>query len=101
MLNFEEVNVLGDILNTTWGKYSTTKAPTMSIKSSLSGDVLTLTYTTIVTLANDRNLRDQVVSEEESSAKILADYIKVCKKDFKEAGGRALKVKEISTRDYC
>jgi hypothetical protein len=99
MLNFEEVNVLGNILNTTWGKWSTSTSPTMSIKSALSGDVLTLTYTTIVTLANDRNLRDQVAVEEEGSAKLLGDYIKVCKKDFKECAGRTLSVKEVNTRD--
>jgi hypothetical protein len=99
MLNFEEVNVLGNILNTTWGRSSTTKVPTVSIKSALSGEVLTLTYTTIITLATDRNLRDQASRHEEDSVKLLSDYIKNCKKDFKDGCSRALKVKEIQTRD--
>ena len=99
MLNFEEVNVLGNILNTTWGISSTAVAPTISIKSALSGDVLTLTYTTIVTLATDINLRDQACRHEEDSVKLLSDYIKNCKRDFKDVASRALKVKEIQTRD--
>ena len=99
MLNFEEVNVLGNILDTTWGKSSTKVSPTMSIKSSLSGEVLTLTYTTIVTLVTDRNLRDQVRNHEADSVKLLSDYVKACKKDFKDVAGRALKVKDIQTRD--
>mgnify|MGYP003664883063 CR=1 FL=1 len=99
MLNFEEVNILGEILNTTWGKSSTVVSPTMSIKGSLSGDVLTLTYSTIVTLATDRHLRDQVKNHEEESIKLLSDYVKLCKKDFKDGASRALKLKEVDTRD--
>jgi hypothetical protein len=71
----------------------------MSIRTSLQGDNLSCTYTTIVHLASERNLRDQVRVFEEESAKLTNDYIKEIKKEFKEAAGRALKVKEINSND--
>ena len=74
MLNFEENNVLGQILNDTYGKSSTTVSPTMSIKGSLQGDILTLKYTTVVNLASERNLRDQVRVCEDESVKLTKQY---------------------------
>ena len=71
MLSYEEINVLGNILDTTYGKGSTNMSPTMSIKSSMSGDVLTLTYTTIVTLVSELNMRDQVKNHERESVKLI------------------------------
>ena len=99
MLNSHEINILGQVLNDTWGKSSTPVAPTMSITSKMSGDNLTLNYTTICNLASERNLRDQVKVFEEESIKIIKDFISRIKKEFKEEAGRALKVKELSTDD--
>lgn len=99
MLSFEESNILGNILNDTWGKYSTPVSPTISIKASLQGDTMTVKYTTVVYLASDRNLRDQVSKCEQDSAKLCSDYIKMVKKNFKDAAGRALKISEKDTND--
>ena len=73
MLNFEEVNVLGQVCNDTFGYTSTPSSPTLSIKATLSGDILTVTYTTIVTLVSDRNMRDQCRRYEEESVKMTDD----------------------------
>ncbi|MAG25305.1 hypothetical protein CMI47_06965 [Candidatus Pacearchaeota archaeon] len=99
MLNFEETNCIGQILNDTFGKSSTVTSPTMSIKGSLAGDVLTLKYTTVVNLASERNLRDQVRVFEEESVKLIKEYVKNLKKEFKSDASRALKVKELNTDD--
>ena len=99
MLNFEEINVLGQVCNDTWGYTSTPTAPTLSLKASLSGDVLTVSYTTIVTLASDRNMRDQCTRYEEESVKMTDDYMKNIKKEFKDGAGRALKVKTLNSDD--
>ena len=101
MLSLSEVNFLGQILNETWGQSTRGdfRTPTMSIRTSLQGDNLTCTYTTIVHLASERNLRDQVRVFEGESAKLTNDYIKEIKKEFKDAAGRTLKVKELSTND--
>jgi len=101
MLSTSEVNFLGQILNDTWGQSTRGdfRTPTMSIRTELQGDNLSCTYTTVVHLASERNLRDQVSVFEEESAKLTSDYIKELKKEFKNSAGRALKVKEISSSD--
>jgi hypothetical protein len=101
MLSTSEVNVLGQILNDTWGQSTRGdfRTPTMSIRSLLEGDNLSCTYTTVVHLASERNLRDQVRVFEEESVSLIRDYIKLLKKEFKEYAGRALKVKELNSND--
>jgi len=104
MLNTSEVNVLGQILDDTWGQSSGStmrdfRTPTMAIRTQLSGDTLTCTYTTIIHLASERNLRDQCRVFEEESIKLIGDYVKELKKRFKDVSGRVLKTKESSTRD--
>ena len=101
MLSSSEINALGQCLNDDWGgsTLGDFRTPTMSIKSSLSGNTLTCTYTTIVHLASERNLRDQVKVFERESIALIKDYIKKLKTKFKESSGRALKIKDIGTRD--
>tara|TARA_R110002020_G_scaffold37124_10_gene112030 strand:+ start:11871 stop:12257 length:387 start_codon:yes stop_codon:yes gene_type:complete len=101
MLDFNQINSLGQILNDTWG--TTTlgefRTPTMSIKTSTQGDVMTCQYTTVVNVASERNLRDQLRTFEDESIKKIKDYVGIVKKEFKAATGSALKLKELGTQD--
>ena len=101
MFSSSEINALGQCLNDDWAgsTLGNFRTPTMSIKSTLSGNILTCTYTTVVNLASERNLRDQVKVFEEESIKLLKDYVKELKKKFKEITGRSLKAKDLGTRD--
>ena len=99
MLSISEINCLGDITDTTWGKYSTKNSPTRSVKTSLSGDMFTVTYTMIVTFGSESAMSHQLPRYQEESADVTNSYIKDLKKEFKERSGRALKVKEVSTSD--
>ena len=101
MLTSEEIACLGQITNNTWGYPGglNKKVPTAGINVSLQGDTMTCTYTTIVNLMSDRNLRDQSSSFEEESIKIIKEYLKQLKSEFKSIAGRGLKVKELSSRD--
>ncbi|MAE83206.1 MAG: hypothetical protein CMB80_10745 [Flammeovirgaceae bacterium] len=101
MLSSSDVNFLGQILNDTWGQSTRGdfRSPTMSIRTSLQGDCLSCVYTTIVHLASERNLRDQVKVFEDESTKLIGDYIKELKKEFKNSSGRAIKLKELSSSD--
>ena len=95
----QTVQILGQILDTTWGKSSTASSPTMSIKGSLAGDTLTVSYTTIVHLASERNLRDQVKRFEEESVQLTNEFCKRCKSEFKNAASSALVLKQLNTND--
>ena len=99
MLNTHEINTRGQILNDTFGESSTKKSPTMSIKTKMSGDTLTVNYVTICHLASERNLRDQVRVFEDESIKLIKEFVSRVKKEFKVSSGRALKLKELSSDD--
>ena len=58
-----------------------------------------LTYTTIVNFASDSSLSSQVRKESNRSIEMINDAIKTVKKTYKEASGRTLKCKEVSTDD--
>jgi hypothetical protein len=97
-MNIDEVNKLGNILNTSFGKSSSPRGD-FSIKCDLAGETLTLKYTTIVHFAAEKDLRDQVSRQTDESQKRLSEQLKNIKKEFKESTGRTLKTSEISTKD--
>ena len=101
MLTSYEIDCLGQLTNNTWGYPGgmNSKVPTASINVSLQGDTMTCTYSTIVNLMSDRNLRDQSRGFEEESVKIILEYIKELKRGFKGKAGRSLKAKEIDSND--
>lgn len=99
MLSFQEINALGQILNTTWGGTSTSVSPTCSIKHTMQGDVITLTYTTITNIVMGINPRDQVREQERESVEMLKQFVKNLEKSFKEATGKSLKLKEVGSDD--
>ena len=87
------------ICDTTWGNSSTTESPTMSIKTSLSNDTMTVLNTTIVHLASEQAMSQQMDRFSDESAKLTNDYMKKVRKEFKEIAGRTLKVKQLNSND--
>jgi len=96
MLSSNNVNALGNILNTTFGKGGD---GTISIGHSLQGNILTLRYTTIVHFASEQSMSHQVRSLAEESMDRLNNKIADIKKQFKDSTGHALKISELSNRD--
>tara|TARA_Y100000034_G_C6907641_1_gene421701 strand:- start:5788 stop:6174 length:387 start_codon:yes stop_codon:yes gene_type:complete len=101
MLTSQEINALGQICNDTWGYPNglNSKVPTSAVKMSIQDNKMTCTYTTIINLASDRHLRDQIKKFEEESISIVRSYFSEVKKEFKKVTGRALKSKETGTDD--
>lgn len=97
-MTFEEVNILGNLINSTYGKTSS-PAGDYSIKCDLAGDSMILKYTTIVYFASERSLRDQVTRTSEEAQSRLDEYLKSIKSDFKEIAERALKTTDIASGD--
>lgn len=97
-MKISEINALGNLVNTTWGSYS---SPTgdCSIKCSLAGNTMTLKYTMVVHFASEQSLRDQVVRCADEGQKRLTDYLARIKKDFKEATGTTLKTVSETNAD--
>ena len=119
-LSFEEVNILGNIINDTFGKpsthtgYSSAKqggnpayggyspggfgtANTVVTKSGLSGEVLTVTSLAVINLANLHTQHQEIAKVENELNQHIKKYISHIKKVFKkkEHAGRALKCKQV------
>lgn len=99
MLSMQEINALGQILNSTWGSSSTVASPRFSIKSTMQSDIIILTYTTITNIVMGINPRDQVREQERESVEVLKDYVKNVEKAFKQATGKSLNLKETGSDD--
>jgi len=97
MLSQDQVRALGQILDTTFGRSSTTESATASFKTKLQGEMLTVTYATIMKFASEQDQWEQTKGFDKESAKLTDDFMKATKKDFKVAAGGALKVKEQSS----
>ena len=97
MLSSKDVNALGNIVNTSWGKYSESNG--RGVTAVLQGDVLTLRFVTVVHFSAEESLRLQTDRLAHESMDVLAGRIKSLKEEFKDATGQSLKVKEISNRD--
>jgi len=95
MLDLEDINALGNILDFTVGSSGDGRT---GIASSLQGDVLTLKFSTIVYFASERSMRDQVDRLNDESVQILADTVSNLKKEFKDMTGNSLKVTELSNK---
>jgi hypothetical protein len=101
MLSQEQVRALGQILDTTFGRSSTTDSATASFKTKLQGELLTVTYSTIRKFASESDQWEQSKDFDKESAQLTDNFMKDAKKDFKEASGSALKLKEqSSTTDF-
>ena len=110
-LNFEEVNVLGNIINDTYGQGSTNYGEggtrytpvgagnhsSVVTKSSLQGDVLTVTSLSVVNLAHIHAQHQEIAKCENELNQHIKKYISNIKQEFKkkENAGRALKCKQI------
>tara|TARA_Y100001937_G_scaffold85019_1_gene115006 strand:- start:607 stop:1065 length:459 start_codon:yes stop_codon:yes gene_type:complete len=118
-LSFEEINILGNLLNDTYGRSSTSTeysseeqggdlryggytkggtgtVNTVSTKASLQGDVLCVTSLCIANLGPIGHQQKVIQSSENELNQHINAFMKDLKKDFKkkENAGRALKVKE-------
>jgi len=101
MLTAQEIHVLGQILNTTFGK-SSTLSPVQSVKCHLYGadpNKMCVDYTSVVTFASEASMREQKKVFENESTQATNSKMKDVKKDFKETAGRTLKAKMVNTED--
>ena len=96
MLSSNDVNILGNIFNTTYGKSS---SGTYSCKASLEGSRLRIMYSTTAYFASERDMHWQQARLSEESTARVSDLVKNTKDQFKEMSGKALKLEDISDRD--
>lgn len=90
MFTFEEVNALGQFLDSTWGRSSTNRHTPVSVKSKLNDQKLTVIYTTYATVGSEQALSKQLPSLTEEGKQVANAYLKDLKAHFKSSAGRTL-----------
>jgi len=100
-MDIQQMRALEQTIDTTWGRASTNDTnATMSIKANLhDNDGLRVLYTTIVNLGSLHEWEMVKGCQEDEAAKIIDQYAKMVKKNYKEATGETLKLKSVANND--
>lgn len=100
-LNFDEINILGNLINDSFGKSSMPGgygvANSIATKATLHGEVLTVTSLAVINLANLHTQHQEIAKCENELNQYINSYMSDLKNNFKkkEHAGRALKCKQI------
>lgn len=95
-----DFNALGQAFDTTWGRSSTPKSSSCSVKFDLNGpDVLTAKYVSLVNFVPGREavMTRRRCSEESVSA--INTVVAAVKKRYKSLTGKGITLKEIGSDD--
>ena len=95
MLSMQQVNTLGQLINTTFGKSSTVASPTSSIKMSLQGNALIVKYITIVHYASEQSMREQSKEHERAADQLTKKTVIEVENEFKKIEGKSLHATQI------
>jgi len=95
-----DYNALGQAIDTTWGRSSTPKTSSYSVKVTMMGpDRILVSYAAIVNFATERQMIEMKRRYDDESKSITDAALKVVKKNYKELSGDALTAKELSATE--
>ncbi len=95
-----DYNALGQALDNTWGRSSTPKTASYSVKFTMLGpDRLLASYTAVVNFATEKQMIEMKRRYSEESEAIIAESIKVVKSNYKELAESSLTTKVVSSSD--
>jgi len=108
-ITMEQWNILGSLINSTFGKSSISDAG-HGVKASLAGHsgnldsddlkpILEIRFETLANYNPIEGIRNQKNDLDKQSLKMLNEKISQIKKEFREESGKILKTKEIKTPD--
>lgn len=100
MLSIDQVNFLGQAIDTTWGK-SSMSIQGGSIKAQLSGDKMIVTYHCIGTFVTKHVENAEIKKYEAEGAQRSKDAVTEIKRKYKELSGKALKLKSSGKSETC
>lgn len=92
-----DYNALGQALDTTWGRSSTPKTASYSVRFSLAGDALIASYQAIVNFASEKEMILMKRMYEEESREVIAGVLKNVKSVYKDLTGESLTTKEYNS----
>lgn len=94
------VNALGQAIDTTWGRSSTPKTASYSVKFSLlGGNRLLASYQVITNFVSEREMILMKRSCSEESMRVIDAHVKSVKDSYKELCGETVSIKEVESTD--
>jgi hypothetical protein len=94
-----DINSLGQVLDTTWGRTSTPKTASYSVKFVLHGNILTASYAAIVNFGTEKEMALMKQRYSDESNDIINAAIKNVKAAYKDLTGKTLSTSLYSTSD--
>ncbi len=95
-----DYNALGQAIDSTWGRSSTPKTASYSVKLSvLSAGRLMASYAVVVNFGTERQMIECKRAQQSESEAVIAEVMKHVKATYKDLSGSALKAKELTSTD--
>jgi len=95
-----DYNALAQSMDSTWGRSSTSKTASFSVKLSLLGsDRIQASYAAVVNFGTERQMIDMKRLYEEESVSVTKEVLKAVRANYKELTGDTLKVAEVGSSD--
>jgi len=94
-MDIYELNALGQVLDTSFGRASTSTVASHSIKMQVvNNSTIKLVYSTIINLTTENDARMMKQRYTDESEDIIAKHVKKVKAEYKELTEKTLKIKE-------
>ncbi len=93
MLETKQINALGQILETSWGKSS----DEFKCTAKFHGNLVRITYSTVVYLASEKSMNSQIPAVALEAAERINSRLSSAKKEYKDILGETLTAKEVSS----
>jgi hypothetical protein len=94
MLTIQQINHLGQAIDTTWGRSSTPVQASSSVKMTIVGeDTLHVRYTTIVNFSTNYSLVRSKLAYKDEAQRVIDATIKSVKEAYSELANESLKLK--------
>ncbi len=95
-----DFNALGQSIDSTWGRSSTPKTASYSVKISLLGsDRMLVSYAAIVNFGTERQMIEMKRTYASEADRVVAAVVKTVKANYKDLTGSALSTKALVDGD--
>lgn len=100
MVSEIDLSALGQALDTTWGRSSTPKTASYSVKFTITGsNMICASYAAIVNFASERQMVEMKRMYSSESVSIINEHLKLIKSSYKKLTGKTLKTKQETSSD--
>ena len=95
------IDTLGQVLDTTWGRSSTPMTASMSVKMRIvNDDQIAVTFATIVNFGSGSEMIQIRRKLEVEATEIVKKVLNNVKKNYREVEGKSISLKEIGDPSY-